>query len=303
MFLRLFVVGYSLACTFYYGTFRAFCTYALFPFAWLAWAWVLNKRPATRVEFVWSSCVFIIVWFVPLVIFYVYVGTYASPEPWGVFNTAVSPVGRSPCCSGGVSVCNGVPYHPAGYYGYGSQTPKSSASDVVSFCAVGRWADSNGLAPTGYNKKPGTIDTIGTPCVENEACDGLASTIATDYPNLGTGLRAGYYPGALITPTSLCPGVSRQVNARGELGKGLEICSRCARNRPTYCADTSNSQFFCFMCPGGYYPSEPHPMHYRDARFGAELLFGQFLLMLMSTFVAIPRCGSGISPKGYNAFF
>lgn len=301
MFLRLMVMIYSLACVAYFSTFRAFCIYALFPFAWIMWAWFLNKRPATRVEFQWSSYVFLIMWFVPLVIFYVYVGTHASPEPWGVFNTALSPVGKSPCCRGGASSCNGAPYNPNGYFVYGSQTPRTSQSEPVTFCTVGRWADSNNLAPIAYNQKPGYIDTIGDKCVSGATCDGLATQNPSDYPNLAIGLKDGWVTGALIAPTSLCPGIALLPNAQGYVGKGQEICARCMRNVPAHCKNSA--QFFCFMCPGGYYGSEPEPMPYREVRFSAELLFGQFLFMLICTCASIPRCGKGFSAKGYNAFF
>lgn len=291
------VMIYSLACVAYFSTFRAFCLYALFPFAWILWAWFLNKRPATRVEFAWTSYVFLIIWFVPLIIFYVYTGIHASPEPWGVFNTSVSPLGRSPCCKSLGSACNGVPFHPAGFFVYGSQAPKLTQSDVMTFCAVGRWADSNGLVPVSYNRKEGSADTIGSPCVAGAACDGLATLDPKDYPNLGIGLRDGYAPGALTSPTSLCPGVSRIPNDRGVVGKGTEICARCMHSRPAHCTATEGSQMFCFLCPGGY--DDPIIPSYRDVRFGAELLFAQFLLMFLATCVSM--CGRGF--KGYNKFF
>lgn len=302
--LRLAVLVYSFACVAYFGSVRALITFGLFPVLWVAWSWFLDRRPLTRAEFQWTAILAILIVYVPLCWFYVREGIWASPEKWGVFDTSVSPLGRSPCCRSTGAACNGVPYHPAGFYVYGVGAPRTTSSPPVTFCSVGRWADSSGAAVVAHNREPGTLDEVGPKCVAGFACDALASREAADYPNLAIGLRDGWSRGALVTPTALCPGVDRTPNARGIVGRGSEICSRCANPRPPHCADTDGSQLFCFMCLGGYLASEPAPIHFREKRFWAELLMGQGAFLVLSTLAAVPRCGRArLDKSGYNGFF
>lgn len=297
MFLRAAVLIYGVACFSYFGTLRAMCLFVIPPILWILWARFLNTRPSTRVEFLWTSLVFIIAWFVPLVIWYVHLGIHASPEPWGAFNTDLSPVGKSGCCRG----LECAPYHPAGFFTSAStQVPKTSQSEPILFCPVGNWADSNGLSPVPYNKKG--LDEIGDPCIPGLPCDGLATQDSKDWPNLAFGLKEKWTSGAVVSELAMCPGTARLNNAKGYLGKGMEICSTCRYPRPTHCKDMTRSQLYCFACPGGYFGSEPQPQSARHIRLTAELLFGMFLFMTMSTCVSIPQCGKNY-PKSYNPVF
>lgn len=308
--LRAVAVLFSLACAAYFSTPRAVALFVLAPLAWVLWARYLDKRPSTRVEFPLTAVFFLGLWFGPLVAWYVHLGIHASPEPWGVFNTALSPVGRSPCCSNVDSAQCAIPgttlrapYHPAGFFAYGRDAPKTNSSRNLLFCPVGRWADSTDAPPVGHNRLPGTSNAPGEPCVAGQPCDFLATTDPADYPDPGKGLRDGWSPGAVVAPTALCPGVARAPNAQGKVGRGQEICAQCAWPRPPHCADAADSQLFCFMCPGGYFGSEPRPQDHEGVRLTAELLFGQLLLLLIATCASVPRCGRSAYPKGYNPLF
>ncbi len=307
MLLRTLVMIYSIGCAAYFGSIRSICTFLVVPILWIAWARYLNRLSSTRVEFQWSACALLLMWFVPLATWCAYVGILASPEPWGVFDTRASPLGRSPCCSSidvaGASNCvrDGarVPYNPLGYYVYGKDAPLTINSPAVTMCPVGRWADSNGVAPVGHN----ALDNgdVGAACVSGQPCDFLASNSPEDYSNLGNGLKDGWFIAAVVSPLSLCPGVALTPNSAGIVGRGTEICSRCQHPRPAHCADSSKSQMFCFMCPWGHFGSEPI-LSYRDVRFTFDLVIGQGLFMLISTALAIPKCGKSY-PSRYGPLF
>lgn len=310
MFLRIMVLLYSFGCATYFGSIRSVALFVPIPLAWFVLSRYLDRMPSTRVEFQWSSFVLLSVWFGVLLWWMVPVGIAASPEPWGAFDTSVSPVGKSPCCrsaDGDTQPCvNGgtrTPYHPLGFYVYGKDAPKLTQSLAVTTCAVGNWADSNGVSPVGHNRNPSN-GAVGAACVSGLPCDGLASKDAEDYPDLGKGLRDGWVLDAVIAPVVLCPGVSLTTNAAGIVGRGLEICSRCAYPRPAHCKDYTDSQLLCFMCPSGYFSSEPGIMPYRQVRFMIELLFGQYLFMTLVTATAVVRCGKTPKyPKSYSEIF
>lgn len=312
MFLRIMVILYSLGCAAYFSTIRSICIFVPIPAAWFVLSRYLDRMPSTRVEFQWSSCVLLSVYFGLILWWMVPVGIAASPEPWGAFDTSVSPVGKSPCCrsaDGDTQPCvyGGVraPYHPIGFFVYGKDTPSLTNSPAVTTCPVGRWADSNGINPTGHNRNPSN-GAVGAACLTGQPCDGLASKDAGDYPDLGRGLRDGWSIDAVIAPAVLCPGVARTTNAAGIVGQGLDICSQCGYPRPAHCKDYSNSQLLCFMCPSGFFSSEPGVMPYRQMRFMIELLFGQYLFMMLATSTAISRCSGKTQtkyPKSYSEIF
>lgn len=303
--LRALALLFSMACAAYFSTPRAVAIFIPVPVLWVLWSWYLDKRPGTRSEFPFSAVIVLVIWFAPMVVWYVHLGMHASPEPWGFFDTSVSPVGRSPCCNqvkGDKNPCLTVPYHPAGYFSYGRDAPNATNSANLLFCPVGRWADSNDLKPVGHNKGTGGLG-VGPACVAGRPCDFIASTDKIDYPDLAKGLKDGWFNEAVVSPIALCPGVGRTVNSQGFVGRGQEICAQCAFPKPAHCRDASQSQWFCFMCPGGHFGSEPLPQPFEDVRFTAELLFGQFLFLLLCTCASVPRCGRKTYPKGYNPLF
>jgi len=321
MLLRFVVLLYALSCAMYFGTIRSIMLFLIPAAVWIGMSVYLNKNPRWIVEFQWLSFVlFSFLLYPALIGWYTWVGIQASPEPWGVFDTSASFVGRSPCCSSvdrldGVPCCVStdlagactryVPYHPAGYFKSGMEAPTATNSPHLTFCPLGKWPDSNNIVPVPYRKNTSveSVTGLGNKCRPEFPCDFLASQLPEDYADLGKGLRMGWQKGATTAPLDFCPGVAVAPNRAGLVGKGLDICSQCAWPKPAHCKDYTHSQFFCFMCPGGYFGSEPAPDPAWQIRLTAELLFGMWALATIATLSAVPNCGVRVRPKGYNPLF
>lgn len=321
MFLRGLVLFYFVCCFLVMRTMRGFVVFVAPPAIWVYVSTRLELRPSWQSEFRWLSWLGYSLWSAFALYWYVYMGIMSSPEPWGFFDTSVSPVGKSACCSSVDAPLQGrfpcctvvgedalsarcvsrIPWHPAGHVRRFEDAPTATNSSSVTFCPMGSWADDTGVSPTSYNRDPAT-GGLGAKCLTDEDCDGLATNRLEDWPNLARGLRKGWDGSGAenkATPLQACPGVALVRNDQNIMGKGQEICSKCAFPRPRHCAP-ERYQWMCFMCPGGYLSGEPIPPS-SDIRLTAEMLFVGWLFVMISTCASIMP--NTQYPRHYNPVF
>ena len=155
----------------------------------------------------------------------------------GMPSISSSPCGRSSCSkiSKNTDPVPIVAYHPAGRF--------NSLYPFYMFCprlpGECRWGDHTvNAAPLGYPGQPDEPllpDTTQTSCNARTGsptslgdntpppCPFLATQRAEDYPDLGYGLRDGYYPGVTATLVKPCPLIDL-----GNQGKGVDVCGYCS---------------------------------------------------------------------------
>ena len=307
MFVRLFILAVAIFVCVSMWTVRSLFV-VLFPIlVWIAFSRASYRTAKARGQFRSCTlcCLFpcsFVVWIV-----YVWVASIAAPGEW-MFRIAQSPAGRSSCSS--TPGQNLVPYHPAGYFtvdpaGDLPIIDETGLFVAQSLCATrATWASSNGTNPTGYDVDPytGLIDYT-KPCAPGDpACARLATSDPSDYPDLGTGLGNGLFPGSVVNNVVACPGVRPRQPRPGAPTAllGLEICAECMNPRPAHCKPYDGS-LVCWICPGGYIPGEdvPDPGDLRDA--SQTFLFVLILVVISVVYAYPPRIARDM--RDFSPFF
>lgn len=180
-------------------------------------AWLVRPRSSCTTVFVFLVLVFSLAW-------HVYQGSMASGK-WWLLRIVDTPAGTSSCTS---APFVDLPYNPNGFLAY---TDPGVLSDPLGFCPYPefRWANATRAAfrPTSWVQLVAGPPYL--PCSPGEECI-YASQNPGDYLlNLGRGLYHGYRVDANLRDTALCPGVQRTMNAKGVIGTGRLICTRCTQ--------------------------------------------------------------------------
>lgn len=301
--IRSLVVGYATVCVLYMWSLRALVMVGVPVGGWVVWSRASSTNPRRRQDFRDCTLCCLLPYFLLVALIYAWVGSVASNEEWGL-RIADSPVNRSSCSR--TEGQSELPYHPAGYVVWSPDVYETLVDEngkfvAQSLCALpkgSRWADATNEMPQGYMADIFGYADLTRPCnVADSACDGLASNLPQDYPDLGRGLRVGKYGNSLANDLALCQGVVPLVNSQGVSGTGLEICAQCMHPRPEHCL-AYDGELMCFICPGGYFAAESVPDVVTMRTFSKMAIIMAVLLLLTTCYAFPPvfKKRSGYSP-------
>lgn len=180
-------------------------------------------------------------------LYYMHHGSMASADFW-LLRITTGPAGASSCSN---RPHIDIPYNPTGYLDYSNAAIVDHPHVQCPYPEM-RWADDTDR-PFGGVDADQVLDTQPVPCTDCQ----WASMIGSKYAmNKGRGLSHGWYAAAPIVDTVACPGVDRELNDAGRIGRGRAVCTTCTQwmvqagkmEPQPHCSDMVSSAF-CFVCP------------------------------------------------------